>query len=69
MGNVGKSCPLLRDFSKRWWKSALFTDFHGRGIFHQAISESLIQYSFSTAYGIPSNLSHSVLCCQNGALS
>ena len=27
-----------REFSKRRWESALFADFHGRGIFQQAFS-------------------------------
>jgi hypothetical protein len=49
MGNVEKLCRLLRDYSKRQWKSPLFADSHGRGIFHQAMSVSLIRYSSSSA--------------------
>ena len=46
VGNVGKSRRFLRDFSKRRWESALFADFHGRGIFHQALSQSSITHKF-----------------------
>jgi len=35
-----------RDFCKRRWESALFADFHGRGIFHQAIYDVVITYRF-----------------------
>ncbi len=35
-----------RDFSKRRWESALFADFHGRGIFHQAIYHVVFTHKF-----------------------
>jgi len=37
---------LSREFSKRRWESALFADFQGRGIFHQAIRQSSITHKF-----------------------
>jgi len=31
-----------RDFCKRRWESALYADFHGRGIFHQVICDVVL---------------------------
>ena len=69
MGNVEKSCLHLRDFSKRPWESALYADFPGSGIFHQAGSKSLIQSPHSSAEGILTDLFHSVLRYRAGHMA
>ncbi len=48
----GKSRCLLRDFSKRRWESAFFADFHGRCIFHQALSQCSIPPASERASGV-----------------
>jgi hypothetical protein len=64
---------LLRDFSKRRWESAPFADFHGRGIFHQAVRRIVDTHARSTQLKDYSNCfsesSAAYRDWQNGALS
>ncbi len=49
-----------REFSKRRWESALFADFHGRGIFHQAFNQTTDTTDLSNASGLLIRLSSNI---------